>query len=507
MGGEMVRFATGAIAALLLLLAGAVAMATPSAGPMDRGTAGDPLFAQQRGSSPPVYRPPPPVYRPPPPVSRPSPPPATRPQPAPAPTYRQPPPVNRQPPRTAPATRPYQPPPIGRPSVAPQQRPGFARPPAFARPATAPTNQRATSATAANQRPATRSMPLRVSPAAQQAAAIRSYRQASAFVVSPRPARPTALSVRPVSPQQTGPRVAGLSKAIVISTTRPGSLASRPSKGGSACAVELVPPGDRTPVRHLMSLPPASMQRTSLGALNDDVLSVSKWPSQAINLAKLQSDSWQPFSRVTSQAPEGHYQVASLGSGYLYDATHANDNARHSRLDLGTGGSFWSESLIGRHHERHSTDGALLIADAGCGRPSFQQNAKLFDFGARAERIDKGQRGHANSMHGAQTTLDQQRLRARYGIPPDPKQPKYPTSASRFISKALEAAAYKMARRELRKYPSKSGVIVFEVNMGRLIGEGYLLGGKEYRSTNYIFVKFVNGNLRTMYPDIVKYPN
>lgn len=450
----MVRIAAGAIAALLLLVSAASVLAIPSTGPASRDLVSDPLLAQQRGSPPPAprYSPPPqqPQYRAPPqqqPQNRP---------PQQSPNYRAPPSAPTQPSTATRPQRPVTPPP--QPSLSPQQRQNFGRPsqttPSIVRPSTPPSgNQRANTAIANNQqRPSVRNMPQRITPVAQQAAAVRTYRQASAFVPPPRPLRPTALSTRAVPTQQIAPRVAGVARTnTAANVVQPGPLKSQPSSSGSACRVGWL-----------------------------DLMENNSGPQRH----------WTAFAGSS-------FQVASLGSVPM---------ASHGSVSLVDYPTFdgWPKPSFSS-----ARDDAVLVADAGCVSSSLQSGAKSSDIAARAARIDKAAQGHANSMHGAGTTRDQQRLRAREGVPPDATRPKVQSIASRFTDEKYQDAAYRMARRKLSAYPNKAGEIPIRINMGRSIGEGYLKGGNagDYRTTNWVTAVFRNGKLHTMYPDIARYPN
>lgn len=503
-GAEMVRFTTGTIAALILLLAGAVAMATPSAGPMGRGAEVELLLAPQRDSPPP--RPSPAsMFRPQaaPPSASPAPPdesllgPGTlvqsnqqqrqqemyrqqqrqqemwqrqreqdalrqRQRDQEALQRRQREDAIRQQQRQQEGARQQQN--LNRQHI--QRQENLVRRLQQQRQFQTMDQRRRTqlereSAARQNQAMMLRSMSSmtsyrrsdasvtpRSSPMARKAAAVQAYRQASAFVPPAKPARPTALITRAASTQQFAPRVAGVAKAATTTKViQPGALKSKPGSTGSNCTIKADAIGaDGTDSQH----------RTEIGRSN--------------------------------------FQVASLDS--LAIASHG----AASLIDYPTFSGWQNPPFPSARKDE------VLVADAGCGK------AKSIDFGARAARVDKAQQGHANSMHGAGTTLDQQRLRAQDGVPPDSKRPNITSHASRFTDAKYQDAAYRMARNQLyieqRKFPHKS-VHAFPVKMGRTIGEGYLKGGKDgdYRTTNVVWAVFRNGKLFTMYPAIEKYPN
>jgi hypothetical protein len=116
------------------------------------------------------------------------------------------------------------------------------------------------------------------------------------------------------------------------------------------------------------------------------------------------------------------------------------------------------------------------------------------------QSIDKATGGHAFSLHGAQTTLSQQKDRAKYGKAPDGRI-STPVNSTKFLTNADHLNAYRAA---IRRYRAAGSPKYFNCRftMPKEIGEGYFAGGEKYAKTAAVFVLFSKGQIRTMYPDI-----
>ncbi|AAY90835.1 filamentous hemagglutinin family protein, intein-containing [Pseudomonas protegens Pf-5] len=105
---------------------------------------------------------------------------------------------------------------------------------------------------------------------------------------------------------------------------------------------------------------------------------------------------------------------------------------------------------------------------------------------------------HFVSRHGPETTLIQQELRAKTGMTPD-NQSKRPIDASRWASYQDMSEAFQKAQAIYRK----TGQTSVTVDLGRVIGEGYLKGGGSYVQTTKAVVRFdINGKPYTAYPKL-----
>ena len=138
---------------------------------------------------------------------------------------------------------------------------------------------------------------------------------------------------------------------------------------------------------------------------------------------------------------------------------------------------------------------------------TWVHNANCCEIKQNIQKIEKnyGYAGvHSLNRHGAGTTLEQQKYRAKTGIPPDQpnklaniKDPKNLPDATRFLSN--EDLEY--ALQQAIKSPDKEKGIV-EIDFGRKIGEGYYGGGKVYAESSKAVVIFdkKTGKLVSAYP-------
>ncbi len=120
--------------------------------------------------------------------------------------------------------------------------------------------------------------------------------------------------------------------------------------------------------------------------------------------------------------------------------------------------------------------------------------------GAILQEIDSKGGGHANSRHGAGTTLAQQEHRALTGIPPDCpciKNPK-PTDSTRFLSNIDQLDAIQRGNAKMNSTGSNSTML----NMNRIIGEGYRAGGGNREETSRAVIVRKNNQLLTAYPKL-----
>lgn len=120
--------------------------------------------------------------------------------------------------------------------------------------------------------------------------------------------------------------------------------------------------------------------------------------------------------------------------------------------------------------------------------------------GAILQNIDSKGGGHANSRHGAGTTLSQQEHRAITDIPPDCpciKNPK-PTDSTRFLSNIDQLDAIQRGNAQMNTNGSNSAIL----NMNRIIGEGYRAGGGSRQETATAVIVRRNNNILTAYPKL-----
>jgi LysM repeat protein len=130
------------------------------------------------------------------------------------------------------------------------------------------------------------------------------------------------------------------------------------------------------------------------------------------------------------------------------------------------------------------------------GRPLITQeqlNAEL----SALENSNQG--AHFYQRHGAQTTLEQQQIRAATGLTPDGVNGPIVDSA-RFLD---NGSLYEGAQRAQVIY-ERNGQTSVLIEFDQNIGEGYLKGGEIYARTNIAQFVFKNERLYTAYP--VLYP-
>ncbi|WP_284397977.1 RHS repeat-associated core domain-containing protein, partial [Pseudomonas putida] len=120
--------------------------------------------------------------------------------------------------------------------------------------------------------------------------------------------------------------------------------------------------------------------------------------------------------------------------------------------------------------------------------------------GAILQDIDSKGGGHANSRHGAGTTLAQQKHRALTGVPPDCpciKNPK-PTDSTRFLNNIDQLDAIQRGNAQMNSNGTNSAML----NMNRTIGEGYRAGGGARIETSTAIIVRKNNNILTAYPKL-----
>lgn len=126
-------------------------------------------------------------------------------------------------------------------------------------------------------------------------------------------------------------------------------------------------------------------------------------------------------------------------------------------------------------------------------RVMIENNAQL-----QLSRMESSTNGaHYYSRHGAQTTLQQQYLRATTGYTPDGYAGRI-GDASKFLSNQIQLNA---AQRAETIY-NQTGRNSFSFDMGENIGEGYLRGGQNLVSSSKVTAVFRNGKLYTLYPKL-----
>ena len=122
-----------------------------------------------------------------------------------------------------------------------------------------------------------------------------------------------------------------------------------------------------------------------------------------------------------------------------------------------------------------------------------------------AEALAAGNSGHAFSRHGADTTLEEQYIRAVTGLTPDGVQEFRRFSSSRFLSNEDQLDAINQAR-SLFEQAQASGLSTVEFNIPfrRTIGEGFNRFGTSYQQTSYARVVFnEDGTVLTAFPEVV----
>jgi RHS repeat-associated protein len=117
---------------------------------------------------------------------------------------------------------------------------------------------------------------------------------------------------------------------------------------------------------------------------------------------------------------------------------------------------------------------------------------------AKLAAIESGTQGaHFLSRHGAQTTLQQQFIRATTGLTPDGVAGRAVTS-SRFLTHEFEFEALELAQIAYTPELAGKGTVI---EMGKIIGEGYLRGGGAVKTSTSVQVYYNNsGEIITMFP-------
>jgi hypothetical protein len=106
-----------------------------------------------------------------------------------------------------------------------------------------------------------------------------------------------------------------------------------------------------------------------------------------------------------------------------------------------------------------------------------------------------GSDAHFFSRHGAQTTIEQQFLRATKGFLPDGGV-RAVSDASRFISHRAQMRAVERAYQHYRA----TGQSRFVLEFAEEVGEGFTRGATDLVRTNTVQAQFSQGKLLTMYP-------
>lgn len=114
--------------------------------------------------------------------------------------------------------------------------------------------------------------------------------------------------------------------------------------------------------------------------------------------------------------------------------------------------------------------------------------------------IESGTQGaHFLSRHGAQTTLKEQYVRATTGLTPDGAQ-KGAVASSRFLSHDLQLEAFEKAATTYTSAMAGKGQVI---EMGKIVGEGYLKGGGAVQTSSKVQVYYNQlGEVITMFPKI-----
>jgi RHS repeat-associated protein len=109
---------------------------------------------------------------------------------------------------------------------------------------------------------------------------------------------------------------------------------------------------------------------------------------------------------------------------------------------------------------------------------------------------------HFLSRHGAQTSLSSQYQRAISGLTPD-GQVLSTVNSSRFLSHEMQLSAVQAVQAEF----IRTGATSVTVDMGRIIGEGFIKGGgaRSYRTTTEVQAFFKDGGLVTLFPKLRSY--
>ncbi|MDN4621054.1 pre-toxin TG domain-containing protein [Paenibacillus sp. PsM32] len=126
-------------------------------------------------------------------------------------------------------------------------------------------------------------------------------------------------------------------------------------------------------------------------------------------------------------------------------------------------------------------------------RVMIENNAQL-----QLSRMESSTNGaHYYSRHGAQTTLQQQYLRATNGYTPDGYAGRI-GDASKFLSNQIQLNTAQRAETIYNQIGRNS----FSFDRGENIGEGYLRGGQNLVSSSKVTAVFRNGKLYILYPKL-----
>jgi RHS repeat-associated protein len=119
---------------------------------------------------------------------------------------------------------------------------------------------------------------------------------------------------------------------------------------------------------------------------------------------------------------------------------------------------------------------------------------------AKLAAMESGTEGaHFLARHGAQTTLQQQLTRATTGLTPDGVAGRA-VASSRFLTHELQLEALEMA--EAAYVPGMKEVTL---DMGKVVGEGYLKGGGAVKTSTSVQVYYnSNGEIITLFPKLIK---
>jgi hypothetical protein len=104
---------------------------------------------------------------------------------------------------------------------------------------------------------------------------------------------------------------------------------------------------------------------------------------------------------------------------------------------------------------------------------------------------------HFFARHGAQTTLEQQKIRSMTGMTPD-RFIKSPVDAGRFLTNQSQLRAIARADAIFKQ----TGERILKFDLGEIIGEGFLKGGVVYKKTSKVQAIYKNGKLFTIYPKL-----
>lgn len=121
------------------------------------------------------------------------------------------------------------------------------------------------------------------------------------------------------------------------------------------------------------------------------------------------------------------------------------------------------------------------------------------------QEIDNAGGGHAYGRHGADTTLEEQYIRAVTGLTPDGVAEDGRFSSSRFLSNEQQLRAIDEAR--IRFEAAQAAGLAdraFDVTFTELVGEGFSRFGSSYQQTRVARVVFrPDGTVLTAFPDLV----